>query len=68
MAKVETFSCDQCEKIRANDSNHWFELLLDREAKTITIRPFHRMFGTHIEHICGQECLHKALDRYVVAI
>jgi hypothetical protein len=69
--KVETFKCDECGKSRDKDSNHWYMIFADqRDAKNIEIRRFDvRQEASRVwDHICGQECLHKAIDRLLIAV
>lgn len=66
--KVETWKCDQCEKSRDKDSNHWFELVHAANRGQLYIRKFQGEQAADIEHICGQECLQKAIDRHLIAL
>lgn len=66
--KVETWKCDQCNKHRDKDSNHWFELVHAAGSGSLLVRKFSSDEAEYIEHICGQECLQKAIDRHLIAL
>jgi hypothetical protein len=75
MSEVRTIKCDECAKLRVNDSNHWLEGTTTGHEifiapigglNTILIAP---RTGTQAEktwkdlpelsHFCGQECAMK---------
>ena len=70
--EVNTVACNICGRMK-QDTNHWF--LAIAPADTSDPRSNGIAFGTSeavlhdptgliLEHICGQECLHKRLSRW----
>jgi hypothetical protein len=63
-------TCDVCGRVK-QETNHWFKAVVD----PVHPNPAGIAFGTSaaevgdsdlkIEHICGQECLHKRLSRWI---
>ena len=65
MSDVNTIKCDECGKLRVNDSNHWFEGATDgveiRVAAVGKLPPGYdeRSERAKPKHFCGQECVMK---------
>lgn len=59
MSEVKTLRCDECGKLRVNDSNHWLEgtttamsLVVAATGKLLPNDP-------RLVHFCGQACALK---------
>lgn len=61
-------TCDVCGQQRG-ETNHWFVAGHDRSnlAAGIAFGPGDSVFSDFVtvEHICGQECLHKRLSQWL---
>jgi hypothetical protein len=59
MSNVNTISCDECGKLRVNDSNHWLEgvtsdrIILIALVGQLPEQPHED--PRHRKHFCGQE-------------
>lgn len=61
---VETLKCDECGKLRLNDSNHWLEGVA--EAAWIAVARFGQLDSqSKKSHLCGQECAMKWAGRKI---
>lgn len=63
MAKLSTFKCDVCGKVKG-ETNHWLVMFL--LAHKVEILPFSAPFDTGVEkpgavHLCGSGCAMKKL-------
>ena len=61
MSTVETLRCDECGKLRVNDSNHWLCGAFDAKS-FVVISPLGMLpveAEDEIVHLCGQECAMK---------
>jgi hypothetical protein len=54
--EVSTLKCDECGKLRLNDSNHWLE---GEFGQYIALASFGKLGGGKKVHLCGQECAMK---------
>lgn len=63
---VNTIKCDECGKLRLNDSNHWMEGVIDKGVVfTALVGGLKDVVGSPLgfprKHFCGQECAMKWL-------
>ena len=76
MAEVKTFSCDVCGKLKQK-SNHWFVGFVSKEGTSGTRTMFSLMewaesaatarTSAEVNHLCGMECAHKAMEKALKA-
>ena len=60
MAEVTTLRCDECGKLRVNDSNNWLEGLVFAEGFVSVGRIGELPADASKKvHLCGQECAMK---------
>lgn len=66
--KVETYKCDQCGKLRSNDSNHW--LLALEFMGSFRLCAWDRDVAKEPDasHLCGEKCAHAAVDKYLAEL
>lgn len=65
---IATYCCDNCQKDRARDSNHWFLLISTTPAeRVLIIRPWDEELADRpaTRHVCGQECMFAEVARFV---
>jgi hypothetical protein len=74
--EVTTIICDVC-RTHKQEANHWYVAITD--PRVASSRLFDGIaFGTigsevndpllKVEHICGQECLHKRLSQWLESL
>lgn len=65
MAKLDTFRCDEC-GIQKQETNHWW-LIQPCGDGTLALSPWkeHQTSLPNVAHLCGQSCVHAALDRWM---
>ncbi len=74
--KVETYRCDNCEKPRDKDTNHWssIEGWSDKDGREIRSGPFSRqgtalslrvMMSVTVVHACGDDCRFALMSRFL---
>ena len=74
--KVETYRCDNCEKPRDKDTNHWssIEGWSDKDGREIWSGPFSRqgtalslrvMMSVTVVHACGDDCRFALMSRFL---
>ncbi len=61
-----TYICDICGAKR-KEANHWFSARLGYARGTPSSVTFQRWEDSdeHDSHLCGQECVHKMLDKWM---
>ncbi len=60
--KTTTITCDVCGKVKG-ESNHWFKVEI--RSQCIFVTPASWARNTKEQDACGQECVHKLLDRWM---
>ena len=61
---TERYACDVCFREK-HEANHWFRVWARSDA--LQVRPWGEdRLAIKDEHICGEECLHKRLSRWLV--
>jgi hypothetical protein len=59
---ISTLKCDECGKLRINDSNHWLEGTADgRMIKVAAVGYMEAAEEERKKHFCGQACAMKWL-------
>jgi hypothetical protein len=66
---VQTKKCDVCLR-QKQETNHWFVVALDKTTGVLMFAPAGSGAGKpdgdlQFEDICGEECLHKRLSRWL---
>lgn len=56
--EISTLKCDECGKLRLNDSNHWLEGVAAPGYATVARLGELQTRSTKV-HLCGQECAMK---------
>jgi len=64
-------TCDVCQR-QKGETNHWFTAVSDPRVPGPgiafgTSASFVEDEGIKVEHICGQECLHKRINQWIDA-
>jgi len=62
----QPYQCDYCPTTKG-ESNHWW--MREKGAKVFILRPWNDFLAKtdDFEYICGVECAHKALAKYMAA-
>lgn len=75
--KVESFKCDSCGKLRADDANRWFVVntvplrnddprALVKEGMQLQLMSFNWKLGKPGElHLCGEACVQKKVSEFL---
>ena len=64
----KSYVCGCC-KVERKDANHWF--VLEETTDGFHLHPWiwaverDQLDGGRVEHVCGQVCAHKLLDRFM---
>lgn len=64
MAYRETYICDTCGKVKG-ETNHWW---IAGEGSAFFLYPFVEDEAHVISTYCSQECVHKAMDRWMESV
>lgn len=68
MPKIEVYKCGECGKIRG-ESNHWWWAGRYDATVEFAVRPMDSApHPDNSECYCGQECVSKALARYMASV
>ena len=70
MSHVTTIRCDECSKLRVNDTNHWLiSTYAPRGWLVISSisdqQSMAEHWNTKMVHLCGQECAMKWVGRKI---
>jgi hypothetical protein len=57
VSEVQTLKCDECGKLRVNDSNHWLEARA--YGAVVAVGTVGSLEKDKVVHLCGQECAMK---------
>ena len=64
--RVSAFICDEC-KVAKAASNHWWLTWMDSSGSLhASAWDPNAALESDKRHLCGQECVHKAVDRWMV--
>jgi hypothetical protein len=70
MAKVEVYRCDEC-GTEKKETNHWFEIQMGEYGpgftRTLIVTPWTE-HPNGVLHICGEQCAHKVLQKWLEGV